>query len=102
MVAPLGAMGRGKERSGSSWQPRGKEFTGSEGEIDKEGQWAEYLIALLPGWTVSKAPWFYNQNLQADIPRGVWKSVSALNSCFTRETVKGIKLLLCFGLGKMD
>lgn len=81
------------QRGGVHWQCacRG-------GEINKEGQWTGLWIALVPGWIGNEALWFYNQNLQVDIPRGVWKSVSALNSCFTKETVKDFELLLCFNM----
>lgn len=85
------------QREGVHWQCACR-----EGDINKEGQWTEYWIALLSGWIGNEAPWFYIQNLQVDIPRGVWKSVSAVNSCFTKERVKDFKVLLCFVLRKMD
>lgn len=106
-----GAEGRWKEGSGSSWSSadwwhsEGRctlECACREGEINNEGQWTEHWIAFLPGWIGNKALWFYTQILQVDIPRGVWKSVTALNSCSTKKTVKDFKLLLCFVLRKTD
>lgn len=85
------------QREGVHWQRACR-----EGEINKEGQWTECWIALLSGWIGYKARWFYPQNLQVDMPRGVWKSASALNSCFTKERAKEFKILLFFVLRKMD